>query len=51
MCGRLTLDIPIETIIEMYGIIRKIDRDLNPRHNVTPSQDIPIVKQDADGVR
>jgi putative SOS response-associated peptidase YedK len=51
MCGRLTLDIPIETIIEMYGIIRKIDRDLNPRYNVTPSQDIPIVKQDADGVR
>lgn len=40
MCGRLTLYIPIETIIEIYGIVRKIDRDLNPRYNVAPSQDI-----------
>jgi putative SOS response-associated peptidase YedK len=51
MCGRLTLDIPIETIIEIYGIVRKIDRGFNPRYNVAPSQDIPIVRQYADGIR
>ena len=51
MCGRLTLDISIETINKIYGITRKIDRDLNPRYNVTPSQDIPIIKQDAEGAR
>jgi putative SOS response-associated peptidase YedK len=51
MCGRLTLDIPIEQIIKIYGIARKIDHDLSPRYNVTPSQNIPIVRQDADGSR
>jgi len=38
MCGQLALDIPIETIIEMYGIVWKIDRVLNPRHNVAATQ-------------
>jgi putative SOS response-associated peptidase YedK len=47
----MTLDMPINTIIDIYGIVRKIERDLNPRYNVTPSQDIPIVRQDAEGVR
>jgi len=51
MCGRMTLDIPIAVINEIYGIVRRIDRELNPRYNVTPSQDIPIVRQDAEGLR
>jgi putative SOS response-associated peptidase YedK len=51
MCGRLTIDLPIETINEMYRIIRKIDKDLNQRYNVAPTQDVPIVRQDADGTR
>jgi len=51
MCGRLVIDIAPEMIIDMYGIVRKIDRELNPRYNVAPSQDIPIVRQAADGIR
>jgi putative SOS response-associated peptidase YedK len=35
----------------MYSINRKIDRDLNQRYNVAPTQDIPIVRQDAEGAR
>jgi putative SOS response-associated peptidase YedK len=47
----MTLDIPIEVINEIYGIVRRIDRELNPRYNVAPSQDVPIVRQDAEGLR
>jgi putative SOS response-associated peptidase YedK len=47
----MTLDLSIETINEMYKIIRKIDRDLNQRYNVAPTQDIPIVREDAEGTR
>jgi putative SOS response-associated peptidase YedK len=30
---------------------RKNDRELNPRYNVTPFQDIPIVRLDPEGSR
>lgn len=48
MCGRLVIDLSPEMITEIYGIIRKIERELNPRYNVTPSQTIPIVREDAE---
>lgn len=51
MCGRLVINLSLETITEIHGIIQKIDRDLNPQYNVAPTQDIPIVRQDTDGVR
>lgn len=51
MCGRLVIDLSPEMITEIYGIIRDIERELNPRYNVTPSQTIPIVRVDADGGR
>lgn len=51
MCGRLVIDLSPEMITEIYGIIRKIERELNPRYNVTPSQTIPIVREDAEGNR
>jgi hypothetical protein len=51
MCGRMTLDLSIETINEMYRIIRKIDRPFSERYNVAPTQDIPIVREDAEGTR
>ena len=51
MCGRLVIDLPPEIITEIYGIIRKIDRELNPRYNVSPSQIIPIVREDVEGCR
>ena len=51
MCGRLVIDLSPEMITEIYGIIRKIERELNPRYNVTPSQTIPIVREDAEGSR
>ncbi|MDD2273577.1 MAG: SOS response-associated peptidase [Desulfuromonadaceae bacterium] len=51
MCGRLVIDLSPEMITEIYGIVRKIERELNPRYNVTPSQTIPIVREDAEGNR
>jgi len=33
MCGRLVIDIALEMITEIYGIVRKIDRELNPRYS------------------
>jgi putative SOS response-associated peptidase YedK len=41
----------IETITEIYRIIQKIDRDLNQRYNVAPTQDVPIVRLDQEGIR
>ena len=51
MCGRLVIDLSPEMITEIYGIIKKIDRELNPRYNVVPSQTIPIVREDVEGSR
>ena len=51
MCGRMTLDLSIETVTEIYRITQKIDRDLNQRYNVAPTQDVPIVRQDPEGAR
>lgn len=51
MCGRLVIDLSPEMITEIYGIIKKIDRELNPRYNVVPSQTIPIVREDVEGNR
>lgn len=51
MCGRLVIDLAPEIITEIYEIVRKIDRKLNPRYNVAPSQEIPIIREDAEGCR
>lgn len=51
MCGRLVIDLSPEMITEIYGIIRKIECELNPRYNVSPSQTIPIVRENAEGER
>lgn len=51
MCGRLVIDLAPEMISEIYGIVRKIERDISPRYNVAPSQEIPIVREDGEGVR
>ena len=51
MCGRLVIDLSPEMITEIHGIIKKIDRVLNPRYNVVPFQTIPIVREDVEGSR
>lgn len=51
MCGRLVIDLAPEIISEIYEIVRKIDRNLNPRYNVAPSQEVPIIREDAEGCR
>jgi putative SOS response-associated peptidase YedK len=48
MCGRFTLQIPLSTLIEIFGISEFPSFALEPRYNIAPTQQIPIVRQYAD---
>ena len=51
MCGRMVIDLSPEMITKIYGIIRQIERDIDPRYNVNSIPEIPIVREDAEGDR
>ena len=48
MCGRFTLKISIEVLIEIFGISEFPSYALQPRFNIAPTQQIPAVRQYAD---
>ena len=48
MCGRFTLQIPIEVLIEIFGISEFPSYTLQARYNIAPTQQIPVVRQYAD---
>lgn len=48
MCGRFTLQIPIEMLIEIFGISESPSFAVEPRYNIAPTQQIPVVRQYAD---
>ena len=47
MCGRYTLALDPEQLMERYGL-SQIDIDFPPRYNIAPSQDNPIIVSDSD---
>jgi putative SOS response-associated peptidase YedK len=47
MCGRFTLDIPSELLVEIFGLAEH--PTISPRYNIAPTQQIPIIRQYADG--
>jgi len=47
MCGRFTIDIPPEILIEIFGLVEH--PTIHPRYNIAPTQQIPIIRQYADG--
>lgn len=47
MCGRFTTDIPPELLVEIFGLAET--PVTIPRYNIAPTQQIPIIRQYADG--
>jgi putative SOS response-associated peptidase YedK len=48
MCGRFTLQIPAEMLSEIFGITEPPSFPIEPRYNIAPTQQIPVVRQYAD---
>jgi putative SOS response-associated peptidase YedK len=49
MCGRYSVSLPPEQMARLFGFAER--PNLEPRWNVAPTQDAPIVRADADGKR
>lgn len=47
MCGRFTTDIPLELLVEIFGLAEA--PVTTPRYNIAPTQQIPVIRQYADG--
>jgi putative SOS response-associated peptidase YedK len=50
MCGRYTLGTPLEQLLEVFDV-PGVSFDYQPRFNVTPTQDMPVVVADGAGGR
>ncbi|MGB5716896.1 MAG: SOS response-associated peptidase, partial [Gammaproteobacteria bacterium] len=48
MCGRFTLHTPVAGILEAFSLA-SYPVALLPRYNITPSQDIPVVRASDEG--
>jgi putative SOS response-associated peptidase YedK len=48
MCGRFTLHIPPELLAEIFGLVSIPDYQV--RHNIAPTQKVPVIRQDAGGL-
>ncbi len=47
MCGRFSLTTPPEILAEHFGLAEV--PDLDPRYNIAPTQDVPVVRSGPDG--
>jgi len=47
MCGRFTIEIPPELLVEVFGLAEP--PVITPCYNIAPTQQIPIIRQYADG--
>ena len=47
MCGRFTFDIPPELLVEIFGLTET--PVITPRYNIAPTQQVPVIRQYADG--
>jgi putative SOS response-associated peptidase YedK len=47
MCGRYAFFTPIEAVVRLFGVSELHARDLAPRYNIAPSQEVPIVRSSA----
>ena len=46
MCGRFTIDIPPELLVEIFGLAET--PAITPRYNISPTQQVPVIRQYAD---
>ena len=49
MCGRFTLHAPAAQIRESFNLPDLPDRELKPRYNIAPSQDVAIIRDTGTG--
>jgi putative SOS response-associated peptidase YedK len=47
MCGRFALDIKPETLVDLFGLAET--PSIAPRYNFALTQQIPVIRQNADG--
>jgi putative SOS response-associated peptidase YedK len=47
MCGRFTLDIKPELLVELFGLAEI--PSILPRYNISPTQQIPVIRRYGDG--
>ena len=50
MCGRYTLTVPLSNLVDLFGVPPPAF-EIQPRYNIAPSQEVPIVAQDSRGRR
>lgn len=46
MCGRFTFDIPLEVLVEIFGL--KEISEIRPSYNIAPTQQVSVVRQVSD---
>lgn len=49
MCGRYTIHTSLQVIADLFEVDNRVD--FVPRYNVAPSQDVPVIRLDADNRR
>jgi putative SOS response-associated peptidase YedK len=47
MCGRYAFYTPIEAVTRLFGVSEVHARDVTPRYNIAPTQEVPIVRVSA----
>jgi len=47
MCGRFTIDIPPELLVEIFGLAEI--PAITPRYNIAPTQQVPVIRRYGDG--
>jgi putative SOS response-associated peptidase YedK len=54
MCGRYKLTVPFRELVRLYNLTKtntsRFD-NMQPRYNIAPTQDVPVVRLDRDGQR
>ncbi len=50
MCGRYTLTLPLSELVDSFHVPPP-EFDFQPRYNIAPTQDVPVVAQDREGRR
>ena len=50
MCGRYSLSTPMDHLVEIFDV-PPVAFDYQPRYNIAPTQDVPVVATDRQGTR
>jgi putative SOS response-associated peptidase YedK len=49
VCGRFTLHTPEPLLRDVFGVVHSAPLELTPRHNIAPSQQVPIIRDTENG--